>query len=146
MTNVEHLVILKKGVEVWNKWREENPEIKINLSDVDFRNINLSDVDFTEIDLRGANFREVNLERANLSEADIHSSNFTRSKLREAKFCGAECGQKKKWILFLAIISIVLGGLTGIISAFCGVFIGSWLIGKDSNQDYIVGVMSLFSG
>ena len=27
MANKEHLAILRKGVEVWNKWREENPVI-----------------------------------------------------------------------------------------------------------------------
>ena len=26
MANPEHLEILKQGVDVWNKWREENPE------------------------------------------------------------------------------------------------------------------------
>lgn len=32
MANPEHLVILKKGVTVWNKWRKRNPHIKPDLS------------------------------------------------------------------------------------------------------------------
>jgi hypothetical protein len=31
VANEEHLAILKQGVEVWNKWREKNPEIKPDL-------------------------------------------------------------------------------------------------------------------
>jgi hypothetical protein len=32
MINPEHLAILKQGVEIWNKWREENPDIMPDLS------------------------------------------------------------------------------------------------------------------
>ena len=28
MANPEHLEILKQGVEQWNKWREEHPEVR----------------------------------------------------------------------------------------------------------------------
>jgi hypothetical protein len=31
MANPEHLAILKKSVEFWNKWREENPALKPGL-------------------------------------------------------------------------------------------------------------------
>ena len=31
MANKEHLKILKQGVEAWNKWREENPDVKPDL-------------------------------------------------------------------------------------------------------------------
>ena len=37
MANQEQLRILKEeGVEAWNKWREENPGIKADLSGVNF--------------------------------------------------------------------------------------------------------------
>ena len=32
MANPEHLKILKDGVEVWNRWREEHPEIEPDLT------------------------------------------------------------------------------------------------------------------
>lgn len=32
MANQEHLDLLKKGVEGWNQWREEHPEIEPDLS------------------------------------------------------------------------------------------------------------------
>jgi hypothetical protein len=35
MANPEHLVILKQGVEVWNRWREDHPRRRSHLSDAD---------------------------------------------------------------------------------------------------------------
>ena len=32
MTNSEHLDILKQGVDVWNKWRKENPVLRPNFT------------------------------------------------------------------------------------------------------------------
>jgi hypothetical protein len=32
MANPKHLEILKKGVEEWNKWRDDHPEIVPDLS------------------------------------------------------------------------------------------------------------------
>ena len=33
MANPEHLAKLKEGVEVWNKWRKDNPEIRHDLAE-----------------------------------------------------------------------------------------------------------------
>jgi hypothetical protein len=41
MSNPEHLKILKQGVEAWNKWREENPDFRPNLSGADLREAHL---------------------------------------------------------------------------------------------------------
>ena len=43
----EQLEILRQGVEVWNKWRKENPDVGIdlnwaNLSGADLFGVNLS--------------------------------------------------------------------------------------------------------
>ena len=31
MVDEKHVALLKQGVEVWNKWREENPDIRLDL-------------------------------------------------------------------------------------------------------------------
>ncbi len=49
MANQEHLAILKQGVAVWNKWREEYLEIQPDLRDAN---------------LTGAYLRKTNLSRA----------------------------------------------------------------------------------
>ena len=37
MANEKQLAILRQGVEVWNKWREANSHIEIDLSGADIR-------------------------------------------------------------------------------------------------------------
>ena len=55
MANPEHLAKLEEGVEAWNKWREENPDIR--------------EPDLREAILRGAYLTGAILSGANLSRA-----------------------------------------------------------------------------
>ena len=80
MANPEHVEILKQGVEVWNVWREENPGIRPDLTQVDLAWGNLIGINFSETYLRKAN-----LQRANLIEADLH-----RASLIETNLDGAD--------------------------------------------------------
>ena len=50
MANQEHLDILKQGVDEWNKWRDENSEIRPDLSGA-----NLAGADLDGAYLGGAN-------------------------------------------------------------------------------------------
>ena len=42
MANEEHLKILLSGVERWNEWREQNREIRPDLSNANLSGTNLS--------------------------------------------------------------------------------------------------------
>ncbi|MGH9751689.1 MAG: pentapeptide repeat-containing protein, partial [Blastocatellia bacterium] len=64
MANPEHLKILKQGVETWNQWRKDNPEVTPDLGEALLRGTNLS-----KADLIGATLSKANLSGANLSEA-----------------------------------------------------------------------------
>jgi uncharacterized protein YjbI with pentapeptide repeats len=64
MTESEHVVVLRKGAEAWNAWREANPSIR-----PDLREANLNGADFHGAFLRGADLGKANLNRANLSNA-----------------------------------------------------------------------------
>lgn len=59
MVNESYLEILKQGVEVWNKWREDHPEMRPDLRDANLSNANLSN----------ATLSKAHLENANLSNA-----------------------------------------------------------------------------
>jgi Uncharacterized low-complexity proteins len=99
MANQEHLDILKQGVEAWNRWREENPDIqpdisKANLRKADLYKINLSKANLYMADLGQAFFTEANFEGANLEEANLEYAilaltNFVAANLHKANLIGA---------------------------------------------------------
>jgi len=81
MANEEHVKILKQGVEVWNKWREENPDVIIpdlsgaNLSGAILREADLSEADLIRANLRGAILRGAILSwTMNLTQKQIDSA------------------------------------------------------------------------
>jgi uncharacterized protein YjbI with pentapeptide repeats len=57
MADNNQITILSQGVEIWNKWREENPDVLIDLNNAKLMHMNL----------KNANLAEADLERANLS-------------------------------------------------------------------------------
>lgn len=77
MANKEHLAILKRGVEAWNTWREENPTILPNLSEAD-----LSGADLTAAKALGSDFRG-----AILTGACIADWNTNEETILEDVFC-----------------------------------------------------------
>ena len=120
MANQLHLDILLQGVEVWNRWREQNPGISPDLSRADLIGMVLPGVNLAGVNLQGANLREtifedanflgadlqgVNLQQAELRKADFSEANLNRANLRqadlrdanlvEASMAGAELGQAK---------------------------------------------------
>jgi uncharacterized protein YjbI with pentapeptide repeats len=114
MANPEHLEIFKQGVEVWNRWRKENPEVCPNLHDAglygralnsadlskgnlgganlrgarlakaNFRGTRLVGADLHGADLRGADLSRANLQRAYLIDADLRTANFAGADLQRA--------------------------------------------------------------
>lgn len=53
MANEEHVALLRKGVNAWNKWRKENPEVLPNI-----RGANLMNTSLVDANLRGADLKE----------------------------------------------------------------------------------------
>lgn len=89
MANKDQLAILERGVKSWNRWREENPLIKIdlsgahlshailhcaNLSGADLRGTYFSNADLSDTNLNTANLGNVNIVGANLNHAVIHNA------------------------------------------------------------------------
>jgi uncharacterized protein YjbI with pentapeptide repeats len=72
MANEEHVAQLKKGAVSWNAWRQDNPDIRLDLREADLRS-----ADLTGAYLVGANFRRADLSRADLSGADLTRANFS---------------------------------------------------------------------
>lgn len=98
MANDEHLAILKQGIEVWNRWREENAEVRPDLSEADLSGADLSrkwtgtDIlaaDLREADLSGTNLSGANLTGANLCGANLSGAFLSEANMREADMHGA---------------------------------------------------------
>jgi uncharacterized protein YjbI with pentapeptide repeats len=90
MANPEHLAILKQGVEVWNKWREENPDIRPDLYKADMRDANLRGANLSGAFLSRADLIEANLSGANLSGADLSGANLNWANLNWANLSEAD--------------------------------------------------------
>ena len=104
MANPKHLEILKQGVEAWNQWRRENPDIRPDLFDANLENANLrvanlfranlidanlGDTDLTGANLRGANLRHADLTGAGLTGANLIDADFGAANLSVASFSHA---------------------------------------------------------
>ncbi|WP_413161767.1 pentapeptide repeat-containing protein [Capilliphycus salinus ALCB114379] len=89
MANEEHLAQLKQGVEMWNQWRENNPEVKpdlrgVDLSGADLSGANLWMADLWSADLWGADLRGTDLSDTNLWRADLRGANLQNADLSGA--------------------------------------------------------------
>jgi hypothetical protein len=93
MANDEHLALLKQDVAAWNAWRDENSNIRPDLSGADFFEANLIEAFLYEADLSRADLRRATLTGANLYGADLRGANLSRANLSEANFWGANLGK-----------------------------------------------------
>lgn len=90
MANQEHLDILhKQGVEVWNQWREEHPDIQPDLRVADLHGTNLRGANLSGADLYGTALRNVSLSFANLYGANLNHANLYATNLNHANLSGA---------------------------------------------------------
>jgi uncharacterized protein YjbI with pentapeptide repeats len=84
MANDEHVALLKQGVTAWNKWREEDPDIKPDLSEADLNKKNLSEADLSGATLIGADLTEADLIGADLTDADLIGAHLYLANLTDA--------------------------------------------------------------
>jgi Pentapeptide repeats (8 copies) len=89
MANDEHVALLKKGVDAWNTWRNENPNIVPDLQREHFSRMNLTEANLIEANLSGAYLHGALLFRANLSGANLCGTQLIEAHLRGASLNGA---------------------------------------------------------
>ena len=94
MANLEHLQILKQGVEVWNEWRREHKDVRPDLSYATLIGANLSRANLRYVDLSRANLINANLfgadiHYADISYADLSSARAIRAYLLRSNLSGA---------------------------------------------------------
>lgn len=89
--SIDHLERLKEGVEVWNKWREDNPDIWPQLVGA-----NLQDEDLSGYDLHYAFMQHANLSGAILKDTWLSCTHFEQANLTGADLSGTFA----EWALF----------------------------------------------
>jgi hypothetical protein len=93
MANKEQLSILKQGVEVWNKWRYDNPDVEIDLRKADLHGANLAGTDLFQADLEWADLKEALLMKANLMSANLMNASLCDARLNDARLVHANLTQ-----------------------------------------------------
>ena len=81
MVKEEYLARLWQGAAVWNDWRAQNPERRVDLRGADLRGADLRGVNLPEADLFMADLSEADLSGADLSLADLIGTKFKKAKL-----------------------------------------------------------------
>jgi uncharacterized protein YjbI with pentapeptide repeats len=104
MGNVHHLQHLGQGAGDWNAWRQQEPDVRPDLTSANLRGANLAGMDLSgsllslanlrKAVLSGANLRDCNLPRASLEDADLsgaklQGANLAGATLLRANFSGA---------------------------------------------------------
>jgi hypothetical protein len=88
MADAEHLKILKQGVEIWNRWRNDNPSIVPQLQGADLHGAKLPNVDFADAKLEDANLQEADFSHANFQEAWIDRTDCLWTNFQYANLMG----------------------------------------------------------
>jgi len=87
--NEKHLSILNQGVTTWNQWRENNPNIKPDLSHANLSKLNLKTANLSKADLGGTNFSKSFLYEADFHGSDMASCNLTETNITLANLRGS---------------------------------------------------------
>ena len=110
----EHIEIFKKGPQYWNAWRDKNPDIRPDLSDInfeedvqsygsvydlpEFNGYNLSFMNLNRISARNSYFMNCSLAGSDINFSDIcfsffQNCNFEKASLAVTKIGSAEFHQ-----------------------------------------------------
>jgi len=95
MADKEHFELVMGDIDAWNKWREENPKEKPDLSfavmrGADLMLANLSGAALYEADLVLANLRGADLRHADLRNENLVGARLMGADLGHANICGAD--------------------------------------------------------
>ncbi|MDZ8189713.1 MAG: pentapeptide repeat-containing protein [Nostoc sp. ChiSLP02] len=88
--------------------------------------------DYSGQNLRGCSFKGQNLTGANFRNTDIRGANFSNTILKEADFRGARAGLQQRWVILLLATSLFISAISGLISAYSGLWLVYLLYGDSA--------------
>jgi len=89
MANPEHLELLKRGVEAWNKWIREHQYFTPDLRGADLSRADLNGANLYGVDLMGASLTDAGLSNADLSGAYLINTDLGGANLINANLYGS---------------------------------------------------------
>lgn len=113
MANQEYLDILKQGVQIWNQWREEHPNIEPDLSEARLCGALLSGANLSEANLFGADLSKATLSKADLSRANLLGTDLSRADLTEANLTEANLSGAELMLADLSEANLIGANLSG---------------------------------
>jgi uncharacterized protein YjbI with pentapeptide repeats len=90
MANPKHLERIVAGVEAWNSWILQHPQLRPELGGIVLAGAKLRKAKLGRAILYQANFREADLSQADLSQADLVKAQLSGANLTKADLSGAD--------------------------------------------------------
>jgi hypothetical protein len=89
MASEEQVEILKRGASSWNAWRDDHPDIIIDLESANLSGENLEGANLADALLAGADLSCACLKRAHLVRASLQNANMTHADMTQTNFAHA---------------------------------------------------------
>src|SRR5690349_13512380 len=70
-TKQEYVATIKRGVDSWNQWREQHPDIQPDLSNINLTGIRLGEANLSRTNLQNSLLPQTDLNNTNLNEANL---------------------------------------------------------------------------
>ena len=90
MADEQHLALLRRSVEEWNRWRAENPQAMPDLAGASLRGLDLSGANLAGAELTGADLRGTILSRSSLTGSKLAAANMFKALLDDADLDGTD--------------------------------------------------------
>jgi len=95
MAFADHTQILMQGVNIWNKWRKDNPKIipqlsQVNISEMEGFPTGLSNINLSNAYLENTNLYGINMEGSNFEGSILYNSNCYGTSFRNTNFRSAD--------------------------------------------------------
>ncbi len=79
--------LLRNGmIDEFNQARPYDSEVKLDLSEIDLKDIKISGANLTNVDLTGSDLSNCEIEETQFSQSDLTSVNFSHSTIAETDF------------------------------------------------------------
>jgi hypothetical protein len=94
MSITNPLETIRRGVDFWNRWRQQNPGVAPqfdaeDLSEMDLTGVNLAESNLSNAELFESNLCDANLKMAVLAGSDLAGANLSRAEIYKADLTGA---------------------------------------------------------